>query len=684
MATHSEDDGPVDREPEDDTGLALREIVRGSRAGNQYIRITRHPGFHRLRPGIIATDPEYVEPQTLAGRILTGLSRLVLGQPIASSAELQERVGVGRGLPIFASDNISSSAYATEEIMRILVLAGVTALALTMEITLAIVGVLAIVIISYLQVIRAYPGGGGSYAVARENLGPIPGLVAAAALLSDYVLTVAVSVSAGVAAIVSAFPELAENRVVIALSVIVFITLINLRGVRESGRVFALPTYAYLLFVLGLLGFGFFRLSTGTLPEYTPPPGWEAAHATQSLTLLLLLRAFASGAVALTGTEAVSNGVPAFREPSVVNARVTLVLMGTFFGTIFIGFSLLASQLGVVPDPDEVETINSLVSRALVGEGAYFYGVQFSTALLLVLAGNTAYNGFPLLASVLALDGNLPRQFSYRGDRLAFTGGIVLLATIAGLLVWAFEASVTSLIPLYTVGVFVAFTLSQAGLVRHWWRLRSETSYWRVRLAINSIGAFVTGAVAVIEIVSKFMLGAWMILILIPLLIWMMWHINRHYRNLAEIDREVAEFPLSPQSAVSRAVVPIGDLSLAARQAIAYALTLAPADRVTAVHITDEPEKEERIRRQWDTLECGGNLVVIESPYRSLLGPLLAYIHAVREVHPKETITVVLPEYVPKHWWQYLLHNQTAFRIRTTLRSQRGVVVATVPYHLQD
>ncbi|MEX1157392.1 MAG: APC family permease, partial [Thermomicrobiales bacterium] len=423
----------------DDTGISWREVVQGSRPGNQFVRISHHEDFKRVGPGRITPDASVTAPHTPAQH----LRRLLLGKPLASAADLLERVSVPRGLAIFASDNISSSAYATEEIMRVLVLASVTALTLTMPITLAIIVILAIVIVSYRQVIQAYPNGGGSYVVARENLGPWAGMTAGAALLTDYILTVAVSVSAGVTALTSAFPALHTHRVGLAIAVVAIMTIINLRGITESGRVFTIPTYVYVVAILGLIGYGLFRWATSNLPAYTPPPEWIEGHGAESLTILLVLRAFASGSVALTGTEAVSNGVPAFQPPEVRNAKITLVAMGTLFATIFVGISFLASQIDIVPDPDEVESVNSILTRALVGEGWYFYLIQFSTALLLVLAANTAFNGFPRLASILAQDRYIPRQFSYRGDRLAFTGGIILLSVVAGILIWVYQASVT-------------------------------------------------------------------------------------------------------------------------------------------------------------------------------------------------------------------------------------------------
>ena len=655
-------------------------VVRGLHPGDRYVRVSRQ------QP---TAEPDYEvlhgDDTTTAWRGPVGafkrFKRLLLGRPLASAEEGEERVRKLTGLPIFASDNISSSAYATEEIMRVLVLAGAGALSLTLPITLGICVVLAIVVLSYREVIRAYPNGGGSYVVAQENLGPPAGLTAGAALLTDYILTVSVSTAAGVTALTAAFPDLYPVRVPVMVAVVAFLTLMNLRGIRESGNVFAVPTYVYLSAIYGLLAYGLVRFATGTLPAYEAPAEWLAAEAegAHALGLLLILRAFASGSVALTGTEAVSNGVPAFRPPEVKNAQTVLVLMGTCFATIFIGISFLAGRLGILPDPTETQTVVSQLARALTGQGPYFYLIQFATAVLLLLAANTSFNGFPRLASVLARDRYLPRAFNYRGDRLAFTGGILVLAVVAALLIVAFGGSVTALIPLYTVGVFIAFTLSQAGLVRYWGRHRERG--WRVRAAINTTGALTTGLVALEVAFSKFLLGAWMVLIFIPLLIALMWGISQHYRRLEGAQRPAT--PLDPARVRLRPLIPIAALNVPAKQALAFARAVAEDRDVTAVHVTDDLEAVEALRLQWEREPHGqAHLLVIESPYRSLVGPLLRYIDDVHAKHPADTIMVVLPEYVPEHWWEQLLHNQTALRLKAALLFQPGVIVANVPYHV--
>lgn len=656
----------------------MRQTVRGARQGDQYVRITHHPSFRRIHAGVLTAREDLGQPRSPVGRLFHGFARLVFGSPIPTAAELSERVGIARGLAIFATDNISSSAYATEEIMRVLVLAGLGALALTMPITIGIVIVLAIVVISYLQVIGAYSNGGGSYIVAHENLGPAMGLVAGAALLTDYILTVAVSVSAGVNALTSAFPAWHEHRVEIALVVVVLLTIVNLRGVREAGAFFAVPAFLYAGSTLTLLGIGLWQSATGQLPQYTPPAEWIAEYEAHPLTLLLLLRAFASGSVALTGTEAVSNGVPAFKPPEVRNARITLVIMGALFGTIFLGLSYIAGALGVLPDPHEVETVVSQVTRTLVGEGWFYYVVQLSTAVLLLLAANTAFNGFPRLASIMAEHRYLPRQFSFRGDRLAFTGGIVVLAILAALLIWAYKGSVTGLIPLYTVGVFLAFTVSQAGLVKRWWMTRGPG--WEAKLGMNGLGTAATGIVTVVVGVSKFMLGAWMILVAIPVLVWMMWSIRTHYLRWESSSKP--ETPVDPARVQVRAIVPVASLSVPVRQAVAFAAAVAERDQALAVHVTDDEEAAAKFQEEWHREMPDVPLVIVESPYRSLITPLLAYIDAVRETHPDDTLMVILPEYVGSHWWEALLHNHTALRLKAALLLHPGIVVASVPYHV--
>ena len=546
---------------------------------------------------------------------------------------------------------------------------------------------LAIVVTSYRQTIAAYPGGGGSFIVASDNLGTLPGLTAASALLVDYVLTVAVSVAAGVAALTSVVPGLFEQRVAIGVALVVVIAMINLRGVRESGLVFAIPTYVYIVSIFGLLAYGFFRFATGTMPEYSAPPAWSAAQAAEPLGLFLILRAFSSGSVALTGTEAVSNGVPAFKPPEPRNAQLVITLMGIFFALIFLGMSFLTTRLGVLPDPTEHETVVSQLTRTFVGAGTpYHYLVQLATALLLVLAANTSFNGFPRLASILARDGFLPRAFQFRGDRLAFNTGIVLLTVVALALLVAFQGSVSALIPLYTVGVFIAFTLSQAGMVRRWWRRRSEDRGWRRRAAINGVGAVTTGVVAIEVASAKFLLGAWIVLILIPILIALMLFIRRQYRSSA---RQLAVRPdirLPGPHREERVIVPVPGINRAVVQAVNVARSIAPD--VRAVMISDDPEQAARGRERWQRQLPEVPLVVVESPYRALVGPLLAYLDVLDRSWPPEKAApitfVVIPEFVARTWWERILYNQSAKRLRSALVGRPHTVVVNVPYRRED
>jgi amino acid transporter len=547
--------------------------------------------------------------------------------------------------------------------------------------------VLAIVVTSYRQTIAAYPNGGGSYIVASDNLGVLPGLTAAAALLTDYVLTVAVSVAAGVLALTSIVPELFDARVLIGVAIVAVIALVNLRGIRESGLVFSIPTYVYLAAIYGLLGLALFRFATGTMPEYRAPAEWLNRQSIEPLGLLLILRAFSSGSVALTGVEAVSNGVPAMKPPESRNAQIVITLMGIFFGTIFLGMSFFSSTLGIVPDPTEAETVVSQLTRTFVGAGTpYHYLVQVATAVLLVLAANTSFADFPRLSRILARDGFLPRAFQFRGDRLAFNTGIVVLTVLSIILIIAFSGSVNALIPLYTVGVFIAFTLSQAGMVRHWWRLRVTEAGWRRKAVINGIGAVTTGVVAVEVAASKFLLGAWVVLILIPVLIGVMLFINRQYRSTAAQLAVHEGTHLPGPNREERVIVPVPGLNRAAVQAVNVGRSIA--SDVRAVLVSDEPEEAAKIRERWRQQLPEVPLVVVESPYRALVGPLMAYLDVLDRSWPESKrapITfVVIPEFVARRWWERILYNQSAKRLRRALVGRPHTVVVNVPYRREE
>jgi amino acid transporter len=564
--------------------------------------------------------------------------------------------------------------------MRVLALAGTAALALTMPIAIAVCIVLAVVILSESRVIRAYPNGGGSYIVAKDNHGVLAALIAASALLIDYVLTVAVSSAAGIAAIASFAEPLHDNRVLWAIGLIALITLGNLRGIREAGVLFAAPTYIYILSLAGLIIFGLFRVFAGSMPIAVPPPHPFPVEGTQALTALLVLRAFASGSVGLTGSEAIANGVPNFKKPEATNAVITLVWMGAIFAVLFLGITYLATTIGIQPDERELETVNSLLTKSIVGPDSPFYFlIQISTAIILALAANTGFTGFPRLASVLADDRFMPRQFAYRGERLAFSFGILALALTSMLVVAAFEGSVTKLVPLYTIGVFLAFTLSQSGLVRRWLRLRNPG--WRISVVINGFGTIVTGTVLVVVAVTKFTLGAWMVLVILPVLVALLYGINRHYTSVSDsltLLRPDEPLPVMKPPVV---LVPVARLDRAALQALAFARSISPS--VRAVHIATTAESAEQFRERWLRWTREIPLDVIESPYRSLLQPLLRYIERIDE-RDDRPITIVLAEFVPRNWWEWILHSQTALRLKLALLFRPNTIVIDVPYHFAD
>ncbi|MEK7861243.1 MAG: APC family permease [Chloroflexota bacterium] len=684
----TEDDPPPETKEGEAPSLEERRTRAGRLPGDRYVRIYRPPEFRRGRGGIYVATSEATKPRGPAGRLYDAVRHVLFGRPLETEAEAEERLSKKTGLAILASDNISSSAYATEEAMRVLAVAGVAALTLTLPIAVAIIGVLAIVVLSESRVIRAYPQGGGSYAVAKENIGTIAGLVAASALLVDYVLTVAVSTAAGVAAICSFVPAVHDDRVMWGLILIALLTVGNLRGIREAGLIFAAPTYVYMVAMFGLLAFGLVRVLTGDVPAPAQPPDpFPAGGTGEVLGLFLILRAFSSGAVGLTGSEAIANGTPNFRRPEAKNAVITLVLMGTIFATIFLGLTFLATTIGVVPDLHEQETLNSVLTRSIVGDGWYWVFVQLATAVILLLAANTGFTGFPRLASILAHDRFMPRQFAFRGERLAFSTGIVSLALVAGLILWAFGGSVTDLIPLYTIGVFLAFTLSQGGLVRRWWRLRNPG--WRISMVINTIGATVTGVTLLVVAYTKFTFGAWMVLLVLPLLVLMLYSISQHYRSVADaLTLEDLDAPLPPP-APPVVIVPVARLDRAALQAIAFARSISPF--VRAVHIATSEESARHFRERWERWK-GKDLVdgrpevpldVIDSPYRSLIQPLLKYIDRIDQ-RDRRPITIVLAEFVPRHWWEFILHSQTAFRLRAALLFRPNTIVIDVPYHFRD
>jgi amino acid transporter len=602
------------------------------------------------------------------------MKRALVGPPMPSAQARHERLGKAVALAVFASDPLSSVAYATEEILFVLVLGGSAALSFSIPIALGIAGLLAIVVVSYRQTVITYPQGGGAYLVGKDNLGLPPALVAAAALLTDYVLTVAVSVAAGIAAVTSAIPALLPFRVPLCVLSIVAIAVGNLRGVRESGRVFAVPTYVFVVSVLGLVGYGLLAATFGRLPEapYQPhPPGLEG------LGLFLLLRAYAAGCTALTGVEAVSNGVPALKPPEGRNAQVVMTWLGVISIVMFLGITYLAYDFGIVPGGDE--TVISKIARRVFGPSPPYYGIQASTMLILLLAANTSYADFPRLSSLLARDRFMPRQFATQGDRLVFSNGIVILSGFAILLIVLFSGDTHALLPLYAIGVFMSFTISQSGMVRRWLRLREPGWWWRAW--VNGAGALTTGVVLLTLAVTKFTEGAWIIVLIIPILVAIFLAVHRHYEEVAqELSLEGFDGPPAFHHTV---LVLIGDVHRGVVRAVQYARTLAPTATVRAVYVETDPGRTARLEEKWTKWGLEVPLVVLTSPYRSLLRPLLDYVDQIQSRSPDEMVTIVVPEFLPRRWWQHMLHNQTALLIKGALLFRRNTVVADVPYLLR-
>jgi amino acid transporter len=601
------------------------------------------------------------------------LKRLLVGEPIPSHLAHHERLSRVTGLAVLSSDALSSVAYATDFILATLVVAGVGAFVYAIPISLVIATLLAIVAFSYRQTIHAYPTGGGAYIVAKENIGPTAGLIAAASLLVDYTLTVAVSISAGVLAITSAFPGLEPYRVEICLGFLALLTLGNLRGIRESGNIFAVPTYFFVVSIALLLGAGLYRyLIGGIVPvDAVLPPGAGQTP----LTTLLLLTAFANGCTAMTGVEAVSNGVPAFRPPEAKNASATLVAMATLAIVMFVGITVLAHAYQVVPNSAE-SGISQLGRAVFGGTNLLYYLLQAGTTLILVLAANTAYADFPRLASIVARDRYLPRQFMNQGDRLAFSNGILVLSLFAAILIVAFRGDTQSLLPLYMIGVFVSFTLSQAGMVIHW--RKTKEPGWKTSAMINGFGALVTGVVLIIVAVTKTLEGAWIVLLLIPTIVAFFKATHRHYDHVAS---ELTLRGYEPHRRLHNTVlVPIGGLQRAVVEALRYAETLS--DDVRAIYVDVNPAQTEQLQREWTAWGGGVELVVLPSPYRSLMEPLLEYIEQAAEEKSSDYVTVILPEFVPKRWWQHLYHNQTSLLIKGALLFRPNIVVTSVPFHL--
>lgn len=617
----------------------------------------------------------------------------LIGRPLPTADAPYQTLGKAVGLAVFGADALSSIAYAPQETLVILAAAGTQAFGYAFPISLVITALLAIVTISYLQTIHAYPSGGGAYTVVKENLGESAALVAGAALLTDYILLAAVTVSSGVAQIVSAFPDLFPFRVWLSAGLLVLIAFANLRGVKESGNTFAAPTYFFLGMTVLTVGVGFVRYLSGTLGMVIDPPRFETLHA-EPLTLFLLLRAFSNGTTALTGVEVIANGVKSFREPRTHNAVVTMIWMSTILGVLFLGIVYLLGVIGAVPS--EAETVISQLARTVFGNrGLLYLGTITATAIILILATNTAFAGFPTLSAIIAEDGYMPRQLAYRGSRLVFSRGIATLTAIAAFLIIIFNASVTALIPLWAVGVFLSFTLSQAGMARHWWHNRHPADKqltkkqmilpydpgWRWKLAINGLGSVTTAIVTLIFAITKFADGAWMIVLLLPAIVISFFAIHRHYVYLAQ-DLSLEHYGQPPPARRHRVILPVSAIHQGTLEALDYALSLSRD--VTAVHVSIDQAQTQKLQHKWDWWGKGVRLVVIGSPYRTFLEPFLEYVNELSAIlQPNERLTIVVPQFIPKHWWHNLLHTQTAFWLRFALLNKRGIVITEVPYQVR-
>jgi amino acid transporter len=663
-----------------------RRSLTGRKPGDRRVRVERPhaPYFRYAGPGQLVAREAASIPRTRTGRALARVRAIAFGRPLSSEADIEERLDKKKALAIFSSDAISSSAYATEEILRVLVLGGAAALLLSIQVSIAIAGLLAVVAFSYRQVCRAYPNGGGAYVVARTNLAPIFGLIAAASLLIDYVMTVSVSTASAIAQIQSVIPGAYDIRIEIAFVSIGLITVANLRGLRESGNIFAIPTYLFVGLALGIIAIGVFHIVSGTVTPF-PVPDDVVPFGTEAVGVLLLLKAFAGGSVALTGVEAIANGVPAFKPPEAKNAANTMIAMAVLLAILFVGLTVVTVAYGLQPTEEGGASVVAMAAAATFGEGSPLTPLfAASTALILFLAANTSFNAFPRLAAILAEDGYMPRQFAFRGDRLAYSWGIVLLAAVAFGLLWAFGGDTHALIPLYSVGVFLCFTLSQVGMVRHWRRVREAG--WRWRLGVNAFGGVLTAVVLGIVVFEKFEAGAYLVVILVPLLVGMMLFINRQYASARQELAVRSDTVVPPPLREERVVVPIPGLDRASVQAINVARSID--DDVRAVFISDDPEAAERLRATFERQVPGVPLVVVESPYRALAGPFLAYLDVLDMAWPPDkpapVTFVVIPEYVARSWWERLLYNQSAKRLRTMLLGRPHTVIVNVPYRRDE
>ncbi|MEI6222451.1 MAG: APC family permease [bacterium] len=622
------------------------------------------------------------------------LKSLLVGKPISNAEGQHQRIGKIVGLAVFASDALSSTAYATQEIMVILAAAGMAALGITFPISIAIIALLVIVSISYRQTILAYPGGGGAYIVARDNLGEMPAQTAGAALLTDYILTVAVSISSGTAQLISAFPGLYDYRVYIAVAMILFVGLMNLRGVKESGTIFAIPTYFFISMMFLTVGMGLYQYFTGALAQVTDPPLLQHAETTMAVSLFLILHAFSSGTAALTGVEAISNGITAFKKPESKNAATTLIWMSAILGSLFLSISFLAQKITAIPSEEET-VISQLARTIFAGRGFLYLAVIGATMLILFMAANTAFADFPRLSALHAGDGFLPRILTYKGSRLVFSRGIVTLTIISSILVIVFQASVTKLIPLYAIGVFLSFSLSQTGMAVRWWKssklkpgeevvepgsILKHDKFWIPKMIINGFGALLCLVVMIIFSYTKFKDGAWFVIILTPTLVTIFFAIHRHYKDLAK-RLSLENFEEPPPIKNNRVIIPIGGVHKGTLNALRFARTISKD--ITVVYVGTDEEGIAKVKDKWKKYGKDDKLVIIDSPYRLLLEPMLHYIeHEQKQLVPNDAITVVVPQFIPKKAWHNLLHTQTAMFLKMKLRTKKGVYVTDTPYHV--
>lgn len=671
--------------------IELREVRYGATSRQAYLRVVpRQRRFKSVAPGHIEATKLASRPTGRMARVFAAAREAALGGPLAASQAIHERLSKMKALAVVGSDPLSSSTYATEEALVVLVLAGSAGLVYALPIAAVVALLLTVVALSYRQTVLAYPSGGGAYQVAGENLGRPFGLVAAASLVVDYIMLVSVSTAAGTAAITSAVPDLYDARVFLGVLIIALLTMANLRGIRESGSIFAAPTYFFIVAMALVITVGFVKVIIGDAPgsllHTGHTPSTEELVATQGIGIWIVLRAFSSGSTALTGVEAIANSVPMFEAPESRNARVTLTAMAAIGVFLFIGITFLSSRFGLVPN--EEQTIVSQLGREVLGKNVLYYGYQVATAMILFLAANTSFSAFPVLGAILAKDKYMPRQFSFRGDRLAYSNGILVLAVSAAVLLAVFSADVTRLIPLYAVGVFVPFALSQSGMVRHWWRER--TPGWQASFAINLVGASATAIVAVIITVTKFTSGAWISMLFMAVLFVMFTLIFRHYRWFAAQIKVDEEGPIGVPSAISldpgapkeHVVVPVDDVNKISLGAVGMAREIS--SHVTALHLTDNPEEAERFRDRWERVAPDVPMIIIESPYRAFVAPVVAFIEHLEQTEPDKHITIVLPTVKERHWWEGLLHNRDIQRIRPVLNEHPSVQLLDFPFDIES